>query len=269
MSEPLAATLLSGAVLAMLWAARSAAAAARWLLPGRAARRDWRWSGPSTWRSPSCSAVVVFAARGAGTTGARPRPGGDPARRRSRRGRRALDDPQRGRARPLRADLDRRRPGPLRRHLPALRTATRKRSAPRCVARHPELFAPELPRGRLRLEQILARARRRSAIPDLETDQALSRMGREQLWDDISEEPLEYAGFVATKVGRIWSHGPRDVMREPVWEALHWALVALRPARPRPCSPGGGAGRRCCSARSSSRSPRSAPCWSPRRGGCW
>ena len=30
-----------------------------------------------------------------------------------------------------------------------------------------------------------------------------------------------------TKVGRIWSHGPRDVMREPVWEALHWVLVAF------------------------------------------
>jgi hypothetical protein len=28
-------------------------------------------------------------------------------------------------------------------------------------------------------------------------------------------------------VGRVWSHGPRDVMREPGWEALHWALVAL------------------------------------------
>jgi hypothetical protein len=52
-------------------------------------------------------------------------------------------------------------------------------------------------------------------------------MGREQLWDDISEEPLQFAGFLATKVGRIWSHGPRDVMREPLWEALHWALVAF------------------------------------------
>jgi hypothetical protein len=52
-------------------------------------------------------------------------------------------------------------------------------------------------------------------------------MGREQLWDDVSEEPLEFAGFLAAKVGRIWSHGPRDVMREPLWEALHWALVAF------------------------------------------
>ncbi len=61
----------------------------------------------------------------------------------------------------------------------------------------------------------------------METDSALSRMGRERLWDDITEEPLEYAGFVAAKIGAIWSHGPRDVMRKPIWEALHWALVAF------------------------------------------
>ena len=93
------------------------------------------------------------------------------------------------------------------------------------VAHNPALFAPG-DAQRLRLEQILARLAA-DRYPDLETDQALSRMGREQLWDDVSEEPLEYAGFVATKVGRIWSHGPRDVMREPGWEALHWALVGF------------------------------------------
>jgi hypothetical protein len=93
------------------------------------------------------------------------------------------------------------------------------------VARHPGIFDPVDAR-RLRLEQILATLAAHR-YPDLETDQALSRMGREQLWDDISEEPLEYAGFVATKIGRIWSHGPRDVMREPLWEALHWGLIAF------------------------------------------
>jgi hypothetical protein len=93
------------------------------------------------------------------------------------------------------------------------------------VARHPGLFAPGEAQ-RLRLEQILARLAA-ERYPRLETEPALSRMGREQLWDDISEEPLEYAGFLATKVGRIWAHGPRDVMRQPVWEALHWALVAF------------------------------------------
>ncbi len=93
------------------------------------------------------------------------------------------------------------------------------------VARHLGLFASHAAE-RLRLEQILARLAAHRH-PGVETDAALARMGREQLWDDISEEPLEYAGFLAAKVGRIWSHGPRDVMREPLWEALHWALVAL------------------------------------------
>jgi hypothetical protein len=93
------------------------------------------------------------------------------------------------------------------------------------VARHPGLFAPDAAE-RLRLEQILARLAAQR-YPELESDQALSRMGREQLWGDISEEPVEYAGFVAGKVGRVWSHGPREVMREPGWAALHWALVGF------------------------------------------
>ncbi len=93
------------------------------------------------------------------------------------------------------------------------------------VTRHPGLFDPADAR-RLRLEQILARLAA-ARYPGLETDRALSRMGREQLGDDVSEQPLEFAGFLAAKVGRIWSHGPRDVMREPGWEALHWALVGF------------------------------------------
>ncbi|HWO83190.1 MAG TPA: hypothetical protein VNM38_05300 [Solirubrobacterales bacterium] len=93
------------------------------------------------------------------------------------------------------------------------------------LAEHPDLFSPQ-DAQRLRLEQILARLAAQEH-PGMETDRALSKMGKEQLWDDISEEPLEYASFVVAKVGRIWSHGPRDVLREPVWEVLHWALLAL------------------------------------------
>jgi 4-amino-4-deoxy-L-arabinose transferase-like glycosyltransferase len=93
------------------------------------------------------------------------------------------------------------------------------------VERHPDLFAPAAAQ-RLRLEQILARLAARR-YPELETDEALARMGRERLGDAITEEPLPYAGFVAAKVGRIWGHGPRDVMRAPVWEVLHWLLLAL------------------------------------------
>ncbi len=93
------------------------------------------------------------------------------------------------------------------------------------VARHPGLFGPDAVE-RLRLEQILARLAA-ERYPELETDRALARMGREQLWDDVSEQPLEFAGFVAAKVWRIWSHGPRDVMRAPGWEIFHWALIAF------------------------------------------
>lgn len=93
------------------------------------------------------------------------------------------------------------------------------------VAENPDLFAPGTAQ-RLRLEQILAYLAA-DRYPGMETDEALSKLGKEQLWDDVSEEPIEYAGFVIAKVWRIWSHGPRDVMREPVWEVLHWLLVAF------------------------------------------
>jgi hypothetical protein len=93
------------------------------------------------------------------------------------------------------------------------------------VARHPGLFAPEDAR-RLRLEQILARLAAQRH-PGLEADEALAQMGREQLWDDVTEHPGEYAGFVAKKVWRVWGHGPREVMRDPGWELVHWLLVAF------------------------------------------
>jgi len=93
------------------------------------------------------------------------------------------------------------------------------------VERHPELFGSRAVE-QLRLEQILARLAA-ARYPGTETDQALGRMGREQLWDDLSEEPLEYAGFVATKVWRIWTRGQREVMQEPGWRLFHWALVVF------------------------------------------
>ena len=94
------------------------------------------------------------------------------------------------------------------------------------VVKHsPELFEPG-DIERLRLEQILARLAAQR-YPDLPSDAALGRMGREQLWDDVTQEPVEYAGFVATKVWRIWSHGPREVMERPGWEVFHLVLVAF------------------------------------------
>jgi 4-amino-4-deoxy-L-arabinose transferase-like glycosyltransferase len=93
------------------------------------------------------------------------------------------------------------------------------------VERHPGLFAPGAAQH-LRLEQILARLAAHR-YPQLETDEALARMGRERLADAITEEPLAYAGFVAAKVWRIWGHGPRNVMHVPAWELLHWLLLAF------------------------------------------
>ena len=139
MSEPLAATLLSGAVLAMFWAGDARRPRAAWLLPGVLL-------GATAMVRPEYLAVAFLLGAG-----------GLRSRRGQRRWRRSLaqaaillagvvargrplDDPQRRRPRPLRADLDRRRPGAVRRHLPALRTATRKRSAPRSSPAIPELF---------------------------------------------------------------------------------------------------------------------------------
>jgi 4-amino-4-deoxy-L-arabinose transferase-like glycosyltransferase len=93
------------------------------------------------------------------------------------------------------------------------------------VEEHPELFGPHAVE-RLRLEQILARLAE-ATHPGTEPDQALSKMGKEQLRDDIEHHTWEYIGFVAAKIGRIWSHGPRAIMRTPVWEALHWLLLGF------------------------------------------
>ncbi len=93
------------------------------------------------------------------------------------------------------------------------------------VERHPELFAPGAVQ-QLRLEQILARLAAQR-FPGMPTDEALGRMGRERLREDVSTEPLAYAGFLGSKLWLIWGRGPRDVMRQPAWEALHWALLAF------------------------------------------
>jgi 4-amino-4-deoxy-L-arabinose transferase-like glycosyltransferase len=219
MGEPLAATLLSAAVLAVLWAGTSRA---RWLLPGalfgllalvrpeylgvallvslavlvREIRVDWRRSASKAALLLVGVAVVVapWTVRNAI----------------------ALDrfvPVSTGGGQVLFAGT----------YLPS--DGDPEKVGTEVVAHHPELFGPGALQN-LRLEQILARLAAHR-YPELESDRALSRMGREQLWDDIGEEPLEYAGFVATKVGRIWSHGPWDVMRQPIWELLHWALVAF------------------------------------------
>jgi 4-amino-4-deoxy-L-arabinose transferase-like glycosyltransferase len=239
MGEPLAATLLSAAVLSMLWAAEvdNSHPSARWLVPGvllgalalvrpeylgvafllglvvlaRGSRDEWRRSlaqaaillagvvlvvAPWTIRNAIALERFVPISTGGGQVlfaGTYLPSGGDP----QKVGEGVLE----------------RHPG-LRRQLAAEYL--------------PPHTAPTLSvvLAKVRLEQILA-ALAAQRYPSMEIDKALSRMGREQLWDDITEEPAEYAGFVASKIGAIWSHGPRDVMRKPIWEALHWVLLAF------------------------------------------
>jgi hypothetical protein len=221
MSEPLAATLLSGAILAMFWAA-DREGWMEWLLPGgllgatamarpeylgiafllalvvfaRRARAEWRRSLAQA--AILLAGVVLIVA---------------PWTLRNAIALDRLVPISTGGGQVLFAGT----------YLPS--DGDPEKVGTEVVERHPGLFGPNAVQ-RLRLEQILARLAAQR-YPDLETDQALARMGREQLWDDVSGEPLELAGFVAAKVWRIWSHGPRDVMRQPAWEALHWALVVL------------------------------------------
>jgi 4-amino-4-deoxy-L-arabinose transferase-like glycosyltransferase len=221
MGEPLAATLLSGAVLAALWAADSESRA-RWLLPGglfgalalvrpeylgvallvglAVLAKNWR----AGWRAALVPPILLLVGAAVVVS---------PWTIRNVVTLDRFVPISTGGGQVLFAGT----------YLPS--DGDPERVGAVLVERHAALFGPHGVQ-RLRLEQILARLAAQR-YPGLETDQALSRMGREQLWDDISEEPLEYAGFVATKVGRIWSHGPRDVMRKPGWELFHWALVSF------------------------------------------
>lgn len=230
MGEPLAATLLSGAVLSMLWA-RGQNRAPSWLVPGLLVgalvlvRPEYlgisllvavvglAWSRPE-WKAGAANAAILLAGvalvvapwtvrnvvvldrfvpvtTGGGQVlfaGSYMPSGGDP----ERVGEEALG----------------RHPG-----------LARKLAAERSIPVGEVL-------SQVRLEQILA-ALAAQRYPGPETDEALARMGRERLWDDVSEQPLEYSSFVAAKLAHAWGHGPREVMEKPGWELFHWALVGF------------------------------------------
>lgn len=76
------------------------------------------------------------------------------------------------------------------------------------------------------LERILATLAAHR-YPGVDSDVALARMGKDQLWDDIRKEPGQYAGFLLDKLGLLWLHGPRRVMHEPAWALLHFLLVGF------------------------------------------
>ena len=170
MSEPLAATLLSGAVWRCSGQADREAAGA-----GCCRACCWaprRWCVRSTWGSPSCWRWS--------SSPAAPVPTGAAAWRRRRScwpGSRSSSPPGRSATpspRPRGADLDRRRPGPLRRHLPAFR---RRPGEGRRRGRRPPpgLFGPDALSGCGSSRS--SPASPPSRYPDLETDQALCAHG--------------------------------------------------------------------------------------------
>ncbi|HET9162145.1 MAG TPA: glycosyltransferase family 39 protein [Solirubrobacterales bacterium] len=223
MSEPLAATLLSGAVLAMLWAAgrEDTRPAGGWLFPG-VLLGALALVRPEYLAISFPVAVVIFARRG-------------------RDGWRA------GLAQALImliglaivvAPWTVRNEVALGRFVPISTGGGQVLFAgsympsggnpedvgAEVLKRHPELRS-ELP-TEPRLEQILAALAHRR-YPGLEADAALSRMGRERLWDDVSERPVGYLGFLANKLWLIWGHGPRQIMHAPAWALFHWLLLAF------------------------------------------
>jgi 4-amino-4-deoxy-L-arabinose transferase-like glycosyltransferase len=76
------------------------------------------------------------------------------------------------------------------------------------------------------LERVLARVAR-ERYPDLETDAALGRMGRENLEDNLTREPIGFAGLLADKAYETWTDTPRAVMEEEPWRALQLGMIVL------------------------------------------
>lgn len=220
MGEPLATTLLSGAVVAMLWAG-DASPRVRWGLPGvllgglAMVRPEYIgvavllglvviWSERGDWRRGLACAGVMLAGVALVVVPW------------TVRNAVALDrfvPVSTGGGQVLFAGT----------YLPS--DGDPERVGAEVVAENPDLFGAKAVEW-LRLEQILARLAAREH-PGLEADRALARMGRTQLWDDLTGQPLDYVGFVATKEWRAWSRGPRDAMETPGWRAFHLVLVAL------------------------------------------
>ena len=97
---------------------------------------------------------------------------------------------------------------------------------------------------------------------DLPRDSALGRIGKQNLRDDITDHPLDYAAMLARRSHACGAPGSGRRSRRPAGRLAQRLLLALAWSGLR-CSPGGGAGRRSSSPSRSRRSPRSARSASP------
>lgn len=64
-------------------------------------------------------------------------------------------------------------------------------------------------------------------FPRLETDQALSRLGRERYMDALRDDPANLASYLFTKTKRIWWRGRAGFIESPPGRVIHWTIVLL------------------------------------------
>jgi hypothetical protein len=76
------------------------------------------------------------------------------------------------------------------------------------------------------LERVLGKVAA-ERYPGLETDVALGRMGRKNLEDDITQEPVAFAGMLVGKAYESWTDSARAVMEREPWRALQLAVIVL------------------------------------------
>jgi 4-amino-4-deoxy-L-arabinose transferase-like glycosyltransferase len=65
------------------------------------------------------------------------------------------------------------------------------------------------------------------SYPDLPRDSALGKVGKDNLSDYLSEDPVGYAAMTARKVGRIWSSGVGEAMSSTPGRVVQILLVFL------------------------------------------
>jgi 4-amino-4-deoxy-L-arabinose transferase-like glycosyltransferase len=63
--------------------------------------------------------------------------------------------------------------------------------------------------------------------PNLERDAALQKIGKDNLWHYLGDDPLGYAGMLARKVGRMWGTGVGPAMDTTAGRAAQRLLLLL------------------------------------------
>jgi 4-amino-4-deoxy-L-arabinose transferase-like glycosyltransferase len=79
---------------------------------------------------------------------------------------------------------------------------------------------------RMILERVLARVAAES-YPDLETDAALGRLGRKNLESAVTDHPVAFAGMLVDKSYDTWTDSARKTMEREPWRLLQLAIVVL------------------------------------------